>query len=562
MTSSLLGPRSAPDEPIRIAFQIWGQSASWTELMDAGQRVEALGFASLFANDHLMPILGDADGPVLGSTGPVFEGWMTLGAWAARTTRIPLGVMVCGVGYRNVALTVKMATALDHASAGRAMLGLGAGWHEPEHRAFGYEMLTLGDRISRFDEASRLARGMLDGEPYTPGRSVGQRPRGPQRSATRPGPDAAPHRRQRRAADAADRGPRRRHLERRGRSGDVRPQERGPRRPLRRDRSRPGLDPAHGRRPAGLHPGVPRGGGRGARRDPGPPRRRRCRRPAPGPPARRWPIPRRPSSACSVPGARPGRKRPWSTCRARSTTRRSSAWPAPSGSAWRRDRAHGCRRAARRIELMRAAVYEGEGRLVVRDVPDPLPAPDEVLIEVEACGVCGSDVQIINVPPGHPSTPPVIIGHEFVGWVRAVGSAVQRRAHRAARRRRSRSQVRRVRLVPRRPTGQLHQHRRARRLPRRGIGALRHGARQQRVPHLRRRSRPSSPRSSSRSPASSTARTAPRSGRANRPSCSAPAPSAACSSRSSAPRAPRRSWPSSRARRGRRSRAPSARTWS
>jgi len=73
---------------------------------------------------------------------------------------------------------------------------------------------------------------------------------------------------------------------------------------------------------------------------------------------------------------------------------------------------------------MRAAVYEGEGRLVVRDVPDPVPAADEVLIEVEACGVCGSDVQIISVPPGHPSTPPVVIGHEFVGWVRATGSAV------------------------------------------------------------------------------------------------------------------------------------------
>ncbi len=74
---------------------------------------------------------------------------------------------------------------------------------------------------------------------------------------------------------------------------------------------------------------------------------------------------------------------------------------------------------------MRAAVYEGQGRLVVRDVPDPSPAPDEVLIEVEVCGVCGSDVQIINVPPGHPSTPPVIIGHEFVGWIRAAGSAVR-----------------------------------------------------------------------------------------------------------------------------------------
>jgi len=74
---------------------------------------------------------------------------------------------------------------------------------------------------------------------------------------------------------------------------------------------------------------------------------------------------------------------------------------------------------------MQAAVYEGEGRLVVREVPDPIPAPDEVLVEVEACGVCGSDVQIINVPPGHPSTPPVIIGHEFVGWIRATGSAVR-----------------------------------------------------------------------------------------------------------------------------------------
>lgn len=162
--SGLLGSRPGPEAPLRIGFQVWGQAASWAELMTAGERIEAMGFASLFANDHLMPILGDADGPVLGAQGPVFEGWMTLGAWAARTKQLPLGVMVCGVGYRNVGLTVKMATALDHASDGRAILGLGAGWHEPEHRAFGYEMLSLGDRISRLDEASRVARGMLDGE--------------------------------------------------------------------------------------------------------------------------------------------------------------------------------------------------------------------------------------------------------------------------------------------------------------------------------------------------------------------------------------------------------------
>lgn len=165
--AGLLGPPPGSGEPIRIGFQIWGQAVSWPDLMAAGERVEAQGFTSLWANDHFMPILGDADGPMLGANGPVFEGWMTLGAWAARTTRIPLGVLVCGVGYRNVGLTVKMATALDHASGGRAMLGLGAGWHEPEHTAFGYAFPSLGDRISRFDEAGRLARAMLDGRPVT-----------------------------------------------------------------------------------------------------------------------------------------------------------------------------------------------------------------------------------------------------------------------------------------------------------------------------------------------------------------------------------------------------------
>ncbi len=272
--SGLLGTRPDRADPIRIGFQVWGQAATWDELMDAGERVEALGFASLFANDHLMPILGDADGPVLGSRGPVFEGWMTLGAWAARTSRVPLGMMVCGVGYRNLGLTVKMATALDHASAGRAILGLGAGWHEPEHRAFGYEMLSLGDRISRLDEASRVARGLLDGQAVTfDGRWV-RADEMAQRPAAGPGPDAAADRRQRREADPPDRGPRRRHLERRRRPGHVRAAERDPRRALPRSRPRSGRDPADGRHPPDLHPRLARRGRRGARRDPRPARRR------------------------------------------------------------------------------------------------------------------------------------------------------------------------------------------------------------------------------------------------------------------------------------------------
>jgi alkanesulfonate monooxygenase SsuD/methylene tetrahydromethanopterin reductase-like flavin-dependent oxidoreductase (luciferase family) len=162
--AGLLGPAPAPGDPIRIGFQVWSMGITWADLMAAGERIESLGFSSLFANDHMMPVLGDADGPVVGDPGPVFEGWMTLAGWAARTSRVPLGTMVSAVGYRNVGLTVKMATALDHASGGRALLGIGAGWHEPEIDAFGYEPLSLGDRISRLDEAAQVARQMLDGE--------------------------------------------------------------------------------------------------------------------------------------------------------------------------------------------------------------------------------------------------------------------------------------------------------------------------------------------------------------------------------------------------------------
>lgn len=155
------------DEPLRIGFQVWGQFVGWDELMVAGERIETLGFASLFANDHLMPVLGDRDGPVVGPPGPVFEAWLTLAGWAARTSRIPLGVLVCGAGYRNLGLTVRMATTLDHLSGGRAILGLGAGWHEPEHLAYGFDFPPLGQRITRLDEAAQVARRLLDGETVT-----------------------------------------------------------------------------------------------------------------------------------------------------------------------------------------------------------------------------------------------------------------------------------------------------------------------------------------------------------------------------------------------------------
>ena len=72
---------------------------------------------------------------------------------------------------------------------------------------------------------------------------------------------------------------------------------------------------------------------------------------------------------------------------------------------------------------MQAAVFKGSGVLVVEDVPEPVVEADEdVVVEVEACGICGSDLQILNVPPGHPADPGVILGHEFIGRVRARGA--------------------------------------------------------------------------------------------------------------------------------------------
>jgi len=72
---------------------------------------------------------------------------------------------------------------------------------------------------------------------------------------------------------------------------------------------------------------------------------------------------------------------------------------------------------------MRAAVFKGDGVVELEDVPEPrVDADDDVVIDVEACGVCGTDLQILNVPPGHPADAGVVMGHEFIGRISAVGA--------------------------------------------------------------------------------------------------------------------------------------------
>ncbi len=75
---------------------------------------------------------------------------------------------------------------------------------------------------------------------------------------------------------------------------------------------------------------------------------------------------------------------------------------------------------------MKAVVFEGEGKYSIKDVPEPkIEKSTDVLLEVLAASICGTDLHILEVPPGHPATPGVILGHEYVGKVIEVGSEVQ-----------------------------------------------------------------------------------------------------------------------------------------
>ena len=124
-------------------------------------RAERVGWDSLWVDDHLLADEGDPADAKL-------EGWATLAALAVLTQRVRLGLLVAANTFRNPGLTAKLATTLDHLSDGRAVLGLGGGWFEREHEAFGIDFGTgFGERLDRLDEAARLIRRLLDGETVT-----------------------------------------------------------------------------------------------------------------------------------------------------------------------------------------------------------------------------------------------------------------------------------------------------------------------------------------------------------------------------------------------------------
>ena len=153
-----------------------GATARWADLAAMARQAEDLGFDSLWNADHLIYRF-----PGREVQGP-WESWSLLAALAAVTSRVQFGPLVCCTSFRNPALLAKIADTVDEISGGRLVLGLGAGWHEPEYVAFGY---PFDHRVSRFEEAltiihSLLRTGHVDFTgTYEQARDCELRPRGP-----------------------------------------------------------------------------------------------------------------------------------------------------------------------------------------------------------------------------------------------------------------------------------------------------------------------------------------------------------------------------------------------
>ncbi len=146
---------------MKFGAQLWSQNTGWPAFREAARAAEAAGWDDVWTWDHLLAIFGPWQQPIL-------EGWTTLAAVAASTTRIRMGLMVGANTFRNPGLLAKLATTLDHISEGRAVLGIGGAWFEREHDAFGIDFAgSPGGRLDRLDEALMLVRRLLDGETVT-----------------------------------------------------------------------------------------------------------------------------------------------------------------------------------------------------------------------------------------------------------------------------------------------------------------------------------------------------------------------------------------------------------
>ncbi len=143
---------------MRFAFKTAPQHTTWEAMLEVWRAADDIDvFESGWLFDHFYPIHSD-------STGPCFEGWVTLAALAQATHRLRLGTLVTGIHYRHPAVLANMAASLDIISGGRLELGVGAGWNEEESGAYGIPLGSAAERSDRFEEACEVLLGLLSND--------------------------------------------------------------------------------------------------------------------------------------------------------------------------------------------------------------------------------------------------------------------------------------------------------------------------------------------------------------------------------------------------------------
>lgn len=141
----------APGHPVKFGVQVAPEGVSYEDLVVTFQLVEELGYDSAWLNDHFIPARGEKQAPHL-------ESWTLLPALAQKTKKVRLGTLVASNTFRHPAVLAKMATTVDHISGGRLNFGIGAGWEEHEHRAYGIPFYTARIRAERLGEALQVIR--------------------------------------------------------------------------------------------------------------------------------------------------------------------------------------------------------------------------------------------------------------------------------------------------------------------------------------------------------------------------------------------------------------------
>lgn len=146
---------------MRVSFKVWSVDTDWETIKGVWQRADRQGiWHGLWLNDHLYPPRQDA-------RGSIFDAWTLLAGAATVTERLRLGPMVTANTFRHPAVLAKMAVTLDQMSEGRLDLGIGAGWLESEHDAFGIEYGSGADRFDRLAETFEVVHGLLTSDRFS-----------------------------------------------------------------------------------------------------------------------------------------------------------------------------------------------------------------------------------------------------------------------------------------------------------------------------------------------------------------------------------------------------------